>query len=46
MAKSKLNLLGKAVNGVSSLFQKDGKKGTVVGNALKKWKGFTWKKTF
>jgi hypothetical protein len=32
-----LNLLGKAVNGVSSLFQKDGKKGTVVGNALKKW---------
>jgi hypothetical protein len=30
-------LLGKAVNGVSSLFQKDKKKGTVVGNALKKW---------
>jgi len=32
-----LSLLGKAVNGISSLFQKDGKKGTVVGNALKKW---------
>ena len=32
-----LNLLGKAVNGVSSLFQKDDKDGTVVGNALKKW---------
>jgi len=30
-------LLGKAVNGVASLFQKDKKKGTVVGNALKKW---------
>jgi hypothetical protein len=32
-----LNLLGKAVNGISSLFQKDDKKGTIVGNALKKW---------
>lgn len=32
-----LSLLSKAVNGISSLFQDDNKKGTVVGNALKKW---------
>jgi len=32
-----LSLLGKAVNGISSLFQDDDKKVTVVGNALKKW---------
>jgi len=32
-----LNLLGKAVNGISSLFQKDDKKGKGIGNALKKW---------
>lgn len=32
-----INLLGTAVNKVSSLFQKDKKKGTVVGNALKHW---------
>jgi hypothetical protein len=32
-----INALGKGVNYVSSFFQKDGKKGTVVGNALKKW---------
>ena len=32
-----ISLLGKATNGISSLFQKDKKKGTVVGNALKKW---------
>ena len=30
-----INLLGKSVNAVSSIFQKDKKKGTVVGNALK-----------
>jgi len=30
-----INLLGKTVNTVSSVFQKDKKKGTVVGNALK-----------
>jgi len=32
-----INLLGTAVNKASSLFQKDKKQGTVVGNALKKW---------
>jgi hypothetical protein len=32
-----INALGKGVNWVSSFFQKDGKKGTVVGNSLKKW---------
>jgi hypothetical protein len=32
-----LNLLGRAVNKVSSFFQKDKKKGTVVGNTLKTW---------
>ena len=32
-----MNALGKGVNWVSSFFQKDDKKGTVVGNALKKW---------
>ena len=32
-----ISLLGKGVNGISSLFQKDNKKGTVVGNALKKF---------
>jgi len=32
-----MNALGKGVNWVSSFFQEDGKKGTVVGNALKKW---------
>jgi len=31
-----ISLLGKGVNGISSLFQKDKKSGTVVGNALKK----------
>jgi hypothetical protein len=31
-----ISLLGKGVNGISSLFQKDKKTGTVVGNALKK----------
>ena len=30
-----INLLGKSVNAVSSLFQKDKKQGTTVGNALK-----------
>ena len=32
-----IGLLGKGVNAVSSIFQKDKKQGTVVGNALKKW---------
>ena len=32
-----INTLGKAVNFISKPFQKDGKKGTVVGNALKHW---------
>jgi hypothetical protein len=32
-----INLAGKAVNGISSVFQKDKKQGTVVGNALKHW---------
>jgi len=32
-----ISLIGKAVNGVSSIFQKDKKQGTVVGNALKHW---------
>jgi hypothetical protein len=32
-----ISLMGKAVNGVSSIFQKDKKQGTVVGNALKHW---------
>lgn len=32
-----ISLTGKAVNGISALFQKDKKKGTVVGNALKHW---------
>jgi len=32
-----ISALGKGVNFVSSFFQKDGKKGTVVGNSLKKW---------
>jgi hypothetical protein len=32
-----VSLLGKAVNTVSSVFQKDKKQGTAVGNALKKW---------
>lgn len=32
-----IKIAGKAVNVISSLFQKDKKKGTVVGNALKKW---------
>lgn len=32
-----ISLLGKGVNGMSSLFQKDKKSGTVVGNALKKF---------
>ena len=32
-----ISTLGKGVNVVSSVFQKDKKKGTVVGNALKKW---------
>jgi hypothetical protein len=32
-----INALGKGVNWISSFFQKDEKKGTVVGNALKKW---------
>ena len=32
-----IHALGKGVNWVSSFFQKDEKKGTVVGNALKKW---------
>lgn len=32
-----ISALGKGVNVVSSVFQKDKKQGTVVGNALKKW---------
>lgn len=32
-----INLAGKAVNGIARVFQKDGKKGTVVGDALKHW---------
>lgn len=32
-----ISLLGRGVNGMSSLFQKDKKSGTVVGNALKKF---------
>jgi hypothetical protein len=32
-----INALGKGVNKISSWFQKDKKKGTVVGNALKHW---------
>lgn len=32
-----IGLLGKGVNGMASLFQKDKKSGTVVGNALKKF---------
>ena len=32
-----ISLLGKGVNVISGVFQKDKKQGTVVGNALKKW---------
>ena len=32
-----ISLMGKAVNGISSIFQKDKKQGTVVGDALKHW---------
>ena len=32
-----VSLLGKGVNAISGVFQKDKKQGTVVGNALKKW---------
>ena len=32
-----VQLLGKGVNAISGIFQKDKKQGTVVGNALKKW---------
>ena len=32
-----INLLGKGVNAISNVFQKDKKQGTVVGNALKHW---------
>jgi len=32
-----ISLLGKGVNAISGVFQKDKKQGTVVGNALKKW---------
>ena len=32
-----VSLIGKAVNGISSVFQKDKKQGTIVGNALKHW---------
>ncbi len=32
-----INLAGKAVNGIASIFQKDKKQGTAVGNALKHW---------
>jgi hypothetical protein len=32
-----IGLLGKGVNAMSGIFQKDKKQGTVVGNALKKW---------
>lgn len=32
-----ISLAGKAVNGISSVFQKDKKQGTVVGDALKHW---------
>jgi hypothetical protein len=32
-----VSLLGKGVNVISGVFQKDKKQGTVVGNALKKW---------
>jgi len=32
-----ISLAGKAVDGIASIFQKDKKQGTVVGNALKHW---------
>jgi len=32
-----ISLLGKGVNAISGVFQKDKKQSTVVGNALKKW---------
>ena len=32
-----ISLAGKAVNGIASVFQKDKKQGTVVGDALKHW---------
>jgi hypothetical protein len=32
-----INALGRGVNGIASWFQKDKKKGTIVGNALKHW---------
>jgi hypothetical protein len=32
-----ISLAGKAVNGIASVFQKDKKQGTVVGDALKNW---------
>ena len=32
-----MNILGNGVNAISSMFQKDNKKGTIVGNALKHW---------
>ena len=32
-----ISLLGKGVNAISGVFQKDKKQGTTVGNALKKW---------
>lgn len=32
-----ISLAGKAVNSISSVFQKDKKQGTIVGNALKHW---------
>jgi hypothetical protein len=32
-----ISLVGKAVNGISSIFQKDKKQGTIVGDALKHW---------
>lgn len=32
-----ISLAGKAVNGISSIFQRDKKQGTIVGNALKHW---------
>jgi hypothetical protein len=32
-----ITLLGKGVNAISGVFQKDKKQGTTVGNALKKW---------
>lgn len=40
-----INLAGDAVNGIASMFQKDGKKGTVVGNALKHL-GHEWEEAY